>query len=86
MVNILPYLLTSFTSAAENLIVVIDNMLTLFTMGFLGMYSHSHYVALCHLPLKISKTEDDISMKFSSQKHASLASIVCLFSCLVCVK
>ena len=36
-------------------------------------------------PLKISKTKQDLSMKLSSQKHVSFVSIVCLFSCLVCV-
>ena len=34
--------------------------------------------------LKISKTKNDLSMKMSSQKHVFF-SIVCLFSCLVCV-
>ena len=33
---------------------------------------------------EISKTKNDLSMKLSSQKHVSFASLVCLFLCLVC--
>ena len=36
-------------------------------------------------PLQNLKTENDLSMKLFSQKHVSVVSIVCLFSCFVCV-
>ena len=36
-------------------------------------------------PFKISKTKNDVSMKLFSQKHVSVVSVFCLFSCLVCV-
>ena len=35
--------------------------------------------------LKISKTKNDLTMKFSSYKHVLFVSIICLFSCLVSV-
>ena len=68
--------------------------LTLFTMGVFGLCSHGELGACGGLgvgvgaqvpSLKISKTKNDLSMKLCLQKHVSFVSIVCLFSCLVCV-
>ena len=36
-------------------------------------------------PFKISKTKNDLLIKLFSEKHISIASIVCLFPCLACV-
>ena len=64
----------------------------LFTMGFFSLCSHGggrrggwSQSVQTPPPLKISNTKNDLSVKLSSQKHVSFVSIVCLFSCLVCV-
>ena len=58
-----------------------------FTMGFFGLCSHGAEgeMATKCTPLKISKTENDLSMKLSSHKHVSFVSIVCLLLYLICV-
>ena len=57
---------------------------TLFTMGFFDLLATVEGGTKC-LPLKIFETKNDLSMKIYSYKHVSFVSIVCLFTCLVCV-
>ena len=55
-------------------------------MVFFGLCSHGGGgVATKCTPVKISKTENGLSMKLSSHKHVSFVSSACLLLCLVCV-